>query len=838
MRALVVALAVTVPATSHFATAQDRHIQDIADRVFHGPKFRGATVVEMPRKSDEYVVAVRPGASVASVANRHGLQLRGRMQTDGWFVLRGNGDQQTSERALRSDPDVFVAGNNESRNYKLCGFTPNDPYFFPNNLTVGWQGQWHLQNNIGGTIDADVSPAWSNGWTGANVVIGIVDDCLQKDHPDLSPNFTPSNSYDFGQNDTDPSPVYGTDQHGTSVAGVAAARGGNGIGVTGAAPFGRLAGLRVDFTQQNSQEFADATMFHSTSGSESIKIKNHSYGYTAPFISTDLERQALALSAAIETIHVFAAGNERGNSAQDSNTLDLQSSPDAITVAALGEDGKFASYSSFGSNVFVCAPSSSANLPAITTTDVVGGNGYDPSLDTFPDQNYTTIFGGTSSASPLVSGILALAKQANPALNERLAKHLLVRSCNIVDQTDATAAGGWIVNAAGFRFNENYGFGCIDANRLVNNALMYQGVTKLQTEVVGPITDGQTIPDNNATGISHSFNITSQTPLEDVEVQIDITHPYRGDLEIWLQSPSGTLSRVKSTALGATSATSDSGADIHWTFSSNAFWGESPQGTWKVIVKDLALADVGKFQDFTFTAHMGLPVLKDNALFVSQGVPSNMIAGQSYNIGLIFQNNGFSTWNRSAWYLRSENPSANTNWGFSTVSLSSSDNIAPGNSKTFNIKVIAPMDGGTYDMQWRMRHSAYASFGDFSPDVTVTVTVMPDAARFLTAASIPTSVTAGSSFPVSFTFRNVGTNAWVAGSPYHLKAVTSSTKWGNPTVSLSDGDNILRGSDKTFSFTAVAPATAGAYTMQWRMEDGTTQFGELTPGYKIKVVAP
>ena len=54
-----------------------------------------------------------------------------------------------------------------------------------------------------------------------------------------APNFTASNSYDFGQNDTDPSPVYATDEHGTSVAGVAAARGGNGIGVTGAAPFAR-----------------------------------------------------------------------------------------------------------------------------------------------------------------------------------------------------------------------------------------------------------------------------------------------------------------------------------------------------------------------------------------------------------------------------------------------------------------------------------------------------------------------------------------------------------------------------------------------------------------------
>ncbi len=834
------AVCVLLPALNRVAAGQQHDVSDIANRVLRGPKAARRSGIDpaLPQDTDEVLVQVRPGTDVHSLAFRHGMAAVRRLNANGWFVLKASEVRgaKAAAAALRSDSDIVVAGNNQRTAYQKFGFYPNDPYFLANNPTIGWPGQWHLQNNIGGTIDSDVVPAWAKGWTGSGVVIGVLDDCLQKSHPDLSPNFSSSNSWDFGQGDADPSPVNGTDMHGTSVAGVAAARGGNGIGGSGAAPQAKLAGLRVDFAAQTSQQFVDATLFHTSNGNETIKIENHSYGYTAPFIATPLEKQALATSAADQTIHVFAAGNERGNRAQDSNTLDLQSSSDAITVAALGEDGKFASYSSFGSNVFVCAPSSSSNLPGILTTDVVGGNGYNPGFDTFPNQDYTSVFGGTSSAAPLVSGVLALAKQANPFLTLRLAKHLLARSCNVVDPADATPAGGWITNAAGFKFNENYGFGCIDADKLVTNALMYLSVTKAESEQVGPVTDGQTIPDNNTTGIFHDFNIASQTPLEDVVLHVDITHTYRGDLEIWLRSPAGTWSRLKSTALGGTANTSDSGSNIHWTFTSNAFWGETPTGTWQVLVKDLAGGDIGTFDGFTFTAHMGLPVLQDNAHVTNTAVPTAMIAGQSYDASVVFQNNGFSTWTSPLWYLRSENPSANTTWGFRTLKLGQFDAIGPGNSKTFAMKLIAPMDGGVYDFQWRMRHSGYTSFGEW-PDVLVNVTVAGDAARMM-SASVPASVTAGSTFPVTITMRNVGTNAWAGGSTYHLKAVTTTTKWGNPTVPLTLGDFIDRGQDKVFTISAVAPATPGKYVMQWRMENGNVAFGDLSPGYKIIVAAP
>src|SRR6185503_6501548 len=115
-------------------------------------------------------------------------------------------------------------------------------------------------------------------------------------------------------------------------AGVAAARGGNGIGTTGAAPFASLAGLRVDFHAQDLAQFADATLYHSSSGNIAVSIKNHSYGGIAPYVPAAAERNALATSSASGAVHCFAAGNSRNLDSlylgvADSNKQPLQNSP-------------------------------------------------------------------------------------------------------------------------------------------------------------------------------------------------------------------------------------------------------------------------------------------------------------------------------------------------------------------------------------------------------------------------------------------------------------------------------------------------------------------------------
>ena len=574
------------------------------------PQNKVVDEARLPREdTTEVVVLFHPGADVARFAQTHALTVTHQLKSNqNAYVLKAESEAAARGALwlLGGDHRVRFGGPNERRTYKRMAFVPDDPYFHKDTPSAGFPGQWHLLNEHGGP-DAGVAGAWNRDVTGSTVIVGVVDDGLEHAHEDLGANYVAADSFDFGQNDPDPSPV-GTDRHGTAVSGVAASRGGNAIGTTGAAPHSGVAGLRIDFDNQTAAMFADATMYHSSGGNTNIRVKNHSYGIPSSYVTTTLEKNALAVSAASGTIHVFAAGNERGKIGEDSGKQDNLTGPDAIAVAALGSDGTFASYSSFGANVFVTAPSNSSNFGAfeITTTDNTGSSGYNTTAsgsdgDSFPDLNYTSTFGGTSSASPLVAGVMALGASVQPNLDLRFAKHLLVLSSDIVDAADSTTTsdGGWKTNAAGHSFNQNYGFGLINADVFTQLATQFSGVPPLLTQSTDEIAVGAAIPENNLNGIDRTFEMFGMTPLEEVMVTLDITHTYRGDLEAILTSPLGTQSRLMLRNIG------DFTNNLDWTFLSNAFWGEDPLGLWTLKVRDVFAFDFGTWNNFSVTAHMG-----------------------------------------------------------------------------------------------------------------------------------------------------------------------------------------------------------------------------------------
>ena len=131
-------------------------------------------------------------------------------------------------------------------------WTPNDPRF---------GDQWHLENTgqtNGGVAgeDANLTGAWQS-YQGTGVTIGIVDDGVDTDHPDLSTNYDSSNDYDYCGNDGNPTPS-NRDAHGTAAAGVAAATGNNSVGVSGAAPDANLLGLLLIACSTPDSKEADA----------------------------------------------------------------------------------------------------------------------------------------------------------------------------------------------------------------------------------------------------------------------------------------------------------------------------------------------------------------------------------------------------------------------------------------------------------------------------------------------------------------------------------------------------------------------------------------------------
>ncbi|PKN05683.1 MAG: hypothetical protein CVU74_00545, partial [Deltaproteobacteria bacterium HGW-Deltaproteobacteria-9] len=566
-------------------------------------------------------------------------------------------------------------------------FVPNDPYYLYDAVTrSGFPGQWHLKNTApssfvftdpsnsntytmtNANLSANLTGAWNLGYTGKGVIIGIVDDGVDGTNYDLSPNYRADLSRNFSDNATVAGASQGpqklSDNHGTAVAGVAAARGGNALGGTGAAPYAQIAGLRInigdetdDDPEVSAQNYRDAYYWKSgikadgtRESAATIRVKNHSYGPSVPFLNEDPDgslRLAVKRTALNNVIHVWSAGNDRNTGNEDATKQQIISTPYVITVAALGSDGKFANYSSYGANVFVTAPSSRSDLTGfgITTTDRTGANyGYNlystanpkgDDTDAFPDPSYTSTFGGTSSSAPLVSGIMALGVEANSNIDVRMAKHVLVRTSDVVDANDSSASsfGGWRTNGAGYRFNPNYGFGNINAGKFVEMLKQVAYVTAQTSYSTGTVAVNTAIPDNNTAGITRTFNLTAaelNQPLESVVVGYTFTHPKRGQLTGTITSPSGMASRLfnSTTLLAAAKQDNTSVTNFQWDFLTNAFWGEAGIGTWNLGLADLQAGDTGTWISYLVTLYMGKMVLNTGTKITQ----TNNIQARSFSL--------------------------------------------------------------------------------------------------------------------------------------------------------------------------------------------------------------
>jgi subtilisin-like proprotein convertase family protein len=455
--------------------------------------------------------------------------------------------------------------------------------------------QWHLDDKAVEIASANVRPIWSTT-RGAGVVIGIVDDGLQGTHPDLQANYNAALSHDFNGNDGDPSPATSgscstaasANCEGTSAAGIAAARSDNGLGGAGVAPLASLAGLRLTAAAATDAQEAAAFGYEP----QAIAIENNSWH--RPDNGQTLSTPGTLAAAALETaatqgrggkgrIFVFAAGD--GRAASDNCNFDgYANSRFGIAVGAVDGQGLQAPYSESCSALLVSAPSSGVG-GGLTTTDLVGSAGSDAT-------DYTTTFGGTAAAAPVVSGVTALMLARNPLLTWRDVQHILVRTSRKVNAND----GSW--TAGLFPHSEKFGFGVVDAAAAVNMAETWTNVaaeSKIADAVHAAL--ALAIPHNNISGVSDDIVVGAEHTnfkIEHVEVEFSATHPRRGDLEITLTSPNGTVSRL------ATPRPGDSTANFtQWKFRSVRHWGETAGGRWTLKVVDTAS---GAGSNGTFTS--------------------------------------------------------------------------------------------------------------------------------------------------------------------------------------------------------------------------------------------
>ena len=525
---------------------------------------------------------------------------------------------------------------------------PNDPLF---------PLQWHLQNTgqNGATpgIDLNVVQVWQD-YTGAGVVAGVIDDGVEFEHPDLAANADPSLGYDYFHPDLGGRPVTSEDNHGTNVAGVIAAVGNNGLGVSGVAPGATLGAVRItlgatpeglteeDLMREVAADFSFAA--------EHFDVVNNSWG-SSGFSGNTAEVDASLTQAArdgrdgLGTVIVFSAGNDR-DILGDANTSNLRNSPLALAVAAVDNTGKPTFYSSPGTNVLVAAPSDSrangAWYGGIVTTDRQGYAGYrkEPS----PLGDYADDFGGTSAAAPEVSGVVALMLEANPDLGYRDVQDILALTARNVDP-----GGDWAINGAsnwnggGMHVSRDAGYGLVDALAAVrlSETWQEQNTYANRLEVSGAAAVDEAIPDGQGY-VASSIDIGQAIDIERVEAVIDIDHSRASDLRVLLISPSGTESLLLDQAW-PTRGESWPGA---YALTSTFDLGESSLGTWTLYVADAAGNDVtGRVNSWELNIYG--KEATDDSLYVYTNEYGDLAAADPGR-GLLFDASGQDILNASA----------------------------------------------------------------------------------------------------------------------------------------------------------------------------------------------
>ncbi|MEU9581744.1 S8 family peptidase [Streptomyces chilikensis] len=355
--------------------------------------------------------------------------------------------------------------------------------------------QWDLPA-IGADEAAEINPG------SEKVTVAVIDTGVDDTHPDLAPNFSPSQSADCstGVADTSPGawrPVDDDHYHGTHVAGsIAAAR--NGVGIAGVAPNVKLSGITVAQPDENQLFFTEAVVcafvFAADNG---VEITNNSY-YVDPWeynCPDDPDQKALleAVDRAQKyarskgTLHVASAGNSYNDldadailddgSPNDSTPvtrtidphvcLDVPAQLDGVvTVSATGYFNGKSYYSNYGKGVIdVAAPGGDARqIP----TDTPSKNGR--ILSTMPSGGYAWLQ-GTSMAGPHAAGVAALIKSTHPhATPGALAAMLKAQATKFDCPETYDHNNDGVVDAicvGGPRQNGFYGAGIVDALKAV-----------------------------------------------------------------------------------------------------------------------------------------------------------------------------------------------------------------------------------------------------------------------------------------------------------------------------------------------------------------------------------
>ncbi|XP_047368153.1 furin-like protease 2 isoform X1 [Vespa velutina] len=576
----------------------------------------------VPIYSNQFAVHVPEGVEAATeIAEKHGFDNHGQIGSlKNYFLFshrrlnkRSLTESEPHHRILRDDSRVHWFQQQHERKRKKRDFEATSfatfgdyPPFFEDfgprprqasfhrqrNRGVPFQNlftdplfkeQWYLNGGAKDGYDMNLGPAWQKGYTGKGVVVSILDDGIQTNHPDLALNYDHEASYDINDNDSDPMPRdNGDNKHGTRCAGEVAAVAFNQYCGVGVAYNSSIGGVRMLDGPVNDAVEARALGLNP----DHIDIYSASWGPEDDGKTVDgpgpLARRAFIYGVTSGrkgkgSIFVWASGNG-GRHTDSCNCDGYTNSIFTLSISSATQGGYKPWYLEECSSTLASTYSSGTpgNDKSVATVDM------DAKLR--PDHICTVEHTGTSASAPLAAGIAALALEANPSLTWRDMQYLVVLTSR---SGPLEKEPGWILNGVKRKVSHKFGYGLMDAGAMVSLAEQWTNVPPQHICKSDEINEERPIDPTYGYTLSVYLDVTGCAGslnevrfLEHVQCKVSLRFFPRGNLRLLLTSPMGTTS----TLLFERPRDVLSSSFDDWPFLSVHFWGEKADGRWTLQI--------------------------------------------------------------------------------------------------------------------------------------------------------------------------------------------------------------------------------------------------------------
>ncbi len=708
--------------------------------------------------------------------------------------------------------------------------------------------QWHLQNQEQGGEDINVEAVWAEGITGEGINVAVVDDGMYYTHEDLAANVNRTLNHNYHTSILDRTDIYHRyEHHGTNVAGVIAARD-NGVGGRGVAPRATIYGYNLIALPPDDNRRADAMRRNRVV----TAVSNNSWGPPdGPSLGRAGEFWKRAVDSGIRegydgngVFYAWAGGNGgRGHRLdQDGNPvggyyLDVRGGDDsnldelanyyAVTAVCAVNDGDTRSvYSEKGANLWVCAPSKDGGEQEYRDHRGI--------VTTENSDRYRDDFDGTSAATPAVSGVVALLRQANPDLTWRDLKLILAASARKNDASnsgwaDSAPKYGAASAADRYHFNHEYGFGMVDAKAAVDLAKGWTNVPPLMNDSAAN-RSAVTVPDAPYSGVPQTVTttLTLNTDIrftEFVEINTNFEHTSFRDMDIELVSPSGAVSKLTvpfdtryytATYRRPDGSTFDGPYFVRlnepFRFGSARHLGEDPNGVWTLRLTDHFPIYGGTLRSWNIKVYghvqdrpgppppvIATPVTgRADSLTVTWAAPidTGTSAVTAYDLR----------------YIRTDaDETVDANW---TVL----ENVWTGSGPLQHV-LTGLTSGVQYDVQVRAVNSA--GDGPWSATTMASTGPTPSGNATATRSFSPASVAPGGRVTVTIAAANYGTAGGVTETLPAGFTYVSSTH-GSVIHPVNGNSQVVRFTlqgETSFTYTVTAPSVEGPYTFSGTLRD-------------------